>query len=236
MLEEILFCLEQLIFETNIIGRNAYYFLRRLIHDYKVDSNHRIKEWQWRVTQLNSYILYVPSDSLENCGASKVQFTEIDMCKILDYALPNSYCKKLFGIDWIIYEQEFIQTINKLQAIKPEIKAKVAKAKIGIELADIVYSNKGTKRNNNAKTKTSDTKKTTYKTCDKQYKGEYWKLKNSINAGRNNHNSGNKVFDKKQMRVINQMFKAHSSAKKEESNTKSESINDEQNVQIPFFH
>ena len=40
------------------------------------------------------------------------------MREILDYALPNSYYKKLFGIDWNIYEQEFIQTIDILQAIE----------------------------------------------------------------------------------------------------------------------
>ena len=80
-------------------GRNVYYLLRRLMRDYKVDLNRGIKEWQWRITQVYGYILHVPCDALEKRNAPKVQFTEIDMREILNYALPNSYLKKLCGID-----------------------------------------------------------------------------------------------------------------------------------------
>ena len=45
------------------------------------------------------------------------------MRKILDMALPNGYWKKLFEIDWIIYEQTFLKTANKLQGVEPKIKA-----------------------------------------------------------------------------------------------------------------
>ena len=45
ILEEIKFRLEELIFGTDMIGCNAYYLLRRLIRDYKVDPNWGIKEW-----------------------------------------------------------------------------------------------------------------------------------------------------------------------------------------------
>ena len=70
-IEEILFRLEELVFGTDMIGRNAYQLLRRLIRHYKVDPNRRIKEWQNRVNQLNGYILHVPCDSLENRNESK---------------------------------------------------------------------------------------------------------------------------------------------------------------------
>ena len=43
ILEEIIFPLEELIYGTNMISRNAYYLLRRLIRDYKVDPNCGIK-------------------------------------------------------------------------------------------------------------------------------------------------------------------------------------------------
>ena len=109
------------------------------MRDYKFNSNRGVKEWQCRINQLNGYILHVSCDALENCGASKVQFTEIDMREILDFALPNSYQKKLFGIDWNIYEEQFMKTIDKLQAIEPEFKAEAAKAKSDKELADKVY-------------------------------------------------------------------------------------------------
>ena len=138
-LEEILFCLEELIFGTDMIGHNAYYLLRRLMRDYKVDLNWGIKEWQWRITQLNAYILQVPCDALENYNAFKVQFTIIDIRKILHFTLPNSYWTKLFEIDWNIYEEQFMKTINKHQAIKPEIKAEAAKANSDKALADKVY-------------------------------------------------------------------------------------------------
>ena len=44
ILEEIIFRLEELIYGTNMIGPNAYYLLRCLIRDYKVDPYRRIKE------------------------------------------------------------------------------------------------------------------------------------------------------------------------------------------------
>ena len=78
MLEEIIFPLEELIFGANMIGLNAYYLLRRLMCDYKVDTNSQVKEWQWPMTQLNNYIMYLPSETLENSGAVKQEFTEIE--------------------------------------------------------------------------------------------------------------------------------------------------------------
>ena len=104
MLERIIFCLEELICRTNMIGHNTYYLLRRLMRDYKVDINRGIKNWQWRKTQLNNFIMYLPSEALGNRGSLKKEFTEIKMREILDIALPNGYRKKLFGIDWNIYE------------------------------------------------------------------------------------------------------------------------------------
>ena len=151
------------------------------------------------MTQLNSYIMYLPSKALENRDALKKEFTKIEMREILDMALPNSYRKKLFGIDWNIYEQQFLKTINKLITVKPDIKAKTAKAKSDKELADKVFGNKGTKRNNNGTTKVSDANKTPFKTCKKLHKGECWLLKNGGNAGNNNltWRNGGKPFDKK---------------------------------------
>lgn len=46
LLEEVTFCLEELIFGTDMIGRNAHYLLRKLIRFYKIDPNRGIKEWQ----------------------------------------------------------------------------------------------------------------------------------------------------------------------------------------------
>ena len=51
------------------------------------------------------------------------------MREILDFALPKSCCKKLFAIDWNIYEQKLLKTIDKLQAVEPKIKAEAVKAK-----------------------------------------------------------------------------------------------------------
>ena len=223
-LKEILFRLEELIFGTDMIGRNAYYLLKCLMQDYKVNSNQRVKEWQCRINQLNGYILHVPCDALENRSASKVQFTEIDMREILDFALPNSYQTKLFGIDWNIYEKPFMETIDKLQAIKPEIKVEAAKAKSNKALADKGYGVKGTKRNNNGTPWVADANKTTCKTCNKQHKGVCWKLNGGGNAGSNNRNGSSGAFNKHQMKVMNKMFKSHSSTKKDESDYKSEAL------------
>ena len=129
ILEEILFRLEELIFGTDMIGRNTYYLCRRLIRDYKVNPERGIKEWQWRMTQLNGYIMLLPSDALEKRDEVKQEFTELELREILHMALPNSYRKKLTGNDWNIYEQPFMSTVDKLVTVEPDIKAKAAKAK-----------------------------------------------------------------------------------------------------------
>ena len=71
-----------------MVGRNAYYLIRRLMRDYKVDAVRGIKEWQWHMNQLNDYIMLQLCNALENHGALKQAFTELDMRKILDMALP----------------------------------------------------------------------------------------------------------------------------------------------------
>ena len=43
VLEEVIFRLKELIFGTDMIRRNVYYLLRRLMRDYKVDANRGIK-------------------------------------------------------------------------------------------------------------------------------------------------------------------------------------------------
>ena len=72
----------------------------------------------------------------------------------------------------------------------------------------------------------TNTNETTWKICGKQHKGLCWKLNSSKNAGSNNHYSGNSAFNKKQLQVINKMFKFHSSTKKEESDSESEALAD----------
>ena len=167
------------------------------------------------MTQLNNNIMYLPSEALENCGMVRQEFTEIEMREILDMVLPNSYCKKLFGIRQNNYEQKFLKTVDILQLFEPKIKAQAAKAKSNKELADRVYGNKGTKYNDNGTSKVTDAKKTTYKTCGKQQKGEYWKITGG-NTGCSNRN-GNKTFDKKQLNFIKAMIKSSVSSKKKDS-------------------
>ena len=112
-----------------MVGRNAYYLLRRLMHDYNVDPHRGIKEWQWRMNQLNSYIKFMPSNSLEKRDGVKEEFTKHNLREFLDIALPNSYHKKLTENDWNIYEETFMKTINKLITYELDIKTEIAKAK-----------------------------------------------------------------------------------------------------------
>ena len=116
-----------------------------------------------------------------------------------------------------------MKTVDKLQAIEPEIKAESAKAKSDKELADKVYGVKGTKRDKNGTPRVTDAEKMTCKTCNKQHKGICWKLNGGINAGCN-RNGDNKVFNKKQLQVMSKIFKSHSSTKKEESDSESEAL------------
>ena len=129
ILEEIEFRLEELIFGTDKIGRNAYYLLRRLMRNYKVDAVRGIQEWCWRMNQLNDYMLLVPCDALAKRDAPKEKYTKLEMREILDIALLESYRKKLFGVNWNTYEQTFLETIDTLLRIKSEIKTEAAKAK-----------------------------------------------------------------------------------------------------------
>ena len=51
------------------------------------------------MTQLSNYMLLVPSGAFAKRGTTKEQYTEVEMREILDIALPESYCKKLFGVN-----------------------------------------------------------------------------------------------------------------------------------------
>ena len=94
-----------------MIGRNAYYLLRQLMRNYKVDAVCGVQEWCWRMTQPNNYMLLVPSDALAKRGVTKEQYTEVEMSKILDIALPESYREKLFTINWNTYKQSFLKPL-----------------------------------------------------------------------------------------------------------------------------
>ena len=107
-----------------------------------------------------------------------------------------------------------METIDKLQAIETKIKAEAAKTKSNKALANKVYGVKGTKRDNNGTPRVADANKTTCKTCNKQHKGICWNLKGDGNAGSNNLNGSNGACNKNQMKIINKMFKSHSSTKK----------------------
>ena len=63
-------------FGTDMVGQNAYYLLRRLMQDYKVNPSRGIKEWSDRVKTLLTYIPFVPSKDLENKEVEKKMFTE----------------------------------------------------------------------------------------------------------------------------------------------------------------
>ena len=92
-----------------------------------------------------------------------------------------------------------METIDKLQAIEPEIKSEATKAKSDKALADKVYCVKGTKRDNNGTPQVVDTNKTTCKTCNKQHKSVCWKLNGGGNAGSNNRNGDTGAFNKHQI-------------------------------------
>ena len=220
ILDEIIFQLGELIFFTDMIRQNAYYCLRRLMHDYKVNTVRGIKECQWCMNQLNDYINFVPSKALDKQNTLKEEFTEIDMREILGMGLPESYRNKLFGIDWNIYEENFYKTVDKLKNFEPKIQAEASKAKSNRELANKVYSTKGTKCGLNSSNKVAEVEKTTCKHCGKQHKGEYWSKK-----GNNNNNNNGKqqtTFGKREKDYIKQMIKSKSkSSKKNNSDSQS---------------
>ena len=114
---EILFRLEELIFGTDMIGRNAHQLLRKVMRKYAVDPNRGIAEWHIRVNQLNGYVEHVPHAALVNRDLPCKKYGEHDMREILDYALPRTYSEKLFNIDWDIYENPYKKTIDKLSLI-----------------------------------------------------------------------------------------------------------------------
>ena len=222
LLEEVMFRLEELIFGTDMIGRNAYYLLRKLIRFYKIDPNRGIKEWQIRVNQLNGYSLDVPCDSLERRNMPREQFDEFELREVLDFAMSISYSQKLFNLDWNTYEHSFAETVDKLVTIEPEIKAETAKAKADKDLKEKVYGTQGVKRNKDGSAKVTDANKSTCKHCGKLHKGECWNKNGSGkgNAGRNNKG---KAFNKQQMNQINSMFKTHSSTKNDSGFSDNES-------------
>ena len=221
-LSEILFRLEELIFGTDMIGRNAHQLLRKVIRKYAVDPNRGIAEWHIRVNQLNGYIEHVPHEALENRNVPCEKYGEYEMREVLDYALPRTHIDKLVNIDWNIYENPYKKTIDKLVAFEPEIQADRAKEKESRELKDTVYGTKGTKRKaTETRATNGKTSKTPCKTCSKIHKGECW-FKNGGgggNAGRNRGSGNNSAFNKQQLKIVSKMIK---SSRKDDSDSESD--------------
>mmetsp|Transcript_13540 Transcript_13540/g.14597 ORF Transcript_13540/g.14597 Transcript_13540/m.14597 type:complete len:83 (+) Transcript_13540:48-296(+) len=74
-----------------MVGQNAYYLLRRLFRDYKVNPSRGIKEWGDRVKILPTHIPFVINNALDKKGAENQLFTEQEMQEILDTSLPRNY-------------------------------------------------------------------------------------------------------------------------------------------------
>ena len=129
VVDKLFFCLGEIVFETDMVGANAYYLLRHLIQDYKVNINQGIKEKSDRIKQLQTYLPFVPSKSLDKRQASKEEFTKIEVQEILDNTLPKNYHKELTLKQWDIYKQPFRKTVDKLEAAKPVINQATATAK-----------------------------------------------------------------------------------------------------------
>lgn len=53
LLENILFQLGNMVFGTDMVGENAYYYLRNLIQHYEINPNQGIWEWMDQVQILN---------------------------------------------------------------------------------------------------------------------------------------------------------------------------------------
>ena len=66
-----MFRLGVLVFGTDMIGRNAYYCLKRLIRDYKISITRRDSEWKICMAALQSYIPYMPAKALAKKGEQK---------------------------------------------------------------------------------------------------------------------------------------------------------------------
>ena len=69
VVEELCFLLGEIVFRTDMVGQNAYYLLRRLFRDYKVNPSRGIKEWGDRVKILLTYIPFVINNTLDKKGS-----------------------------------------------------------------------------------------------------------------------------------------------------------------------
>ena len=103
VVEELFFCLGEIVFGTNMVGAKAYYLLRRLIWDYKVNPGRGIKEWHDRFKVLQTYIPYVPRKALDKRGAVKQTFTEQEKRDLINNSLPRNYHYELISEQWNIY-------------------------------------------------------------------------------------------------------------------------------------
>ena len=79
VVEELFFCLGEIVFRTNIVGANVYYLLRCFIRDYKVNPSREIKEWSDRIKELQTYIPFVSSKAWDKRRAAKQEFKAIEM-------------------------------------------------------------------------------------------------------------------------------------------------------------
>ena len=79
VVDELFFRLGEIVSGTDTVSQSAYYLLRCLIQEYKVNTSRGIKEWGDRVKRVQTYIPHVINKALDKKGAGKQVFIEQEM-------------------------------------------------------------------------------------------------------------------------------------------------------------
>jgi hypothetical protein len=200
--------LGELIFGTDMLGRNSHVQLKMTMQKMRTDPKRGIQTYHRRNLQFQSYLPEMSWEAGAMEDEPRVALTELQLRQNLATAISSDQMAKLVENEHNIWTQPYIATINKLENYEGALKVSRAER---AELAKVFAQSeqRNGKQKSNKRSRDSNTEggeKPKCKTCGKHHHGECRLKKNK---------SSSKPWEKKSSDVrqmtkqLNFLMKAH---------------------------
>ena len=160
---ECIHALKGTIYGTDSYGRNIYTKLKKQMRNSKINFIDGIRKW---ANRMNDYQTYLPDmlwESGEAVSRPITKFSEMDMREILENALTKVHEAHLQRIDWECLDEEYSETVSKLESMEQMIIRDNAMEKRLSSMEETVGKRSTT---------TSKSSYSKCKTCGKMHPGE----------------------------------------------------------------
>ena len=220
IIEECIHTLKFEIFGNDSHGKNSYTKLKRQVRSLRVDFTNGIRKWASRVEDFQSYLTDTLWEPGEKWGETMQAFTEMELREILDGSLHPAYHAQLINLDWDIFENDYSETLAKLESIEPHVIQNYMHEK---RLAALEGTKGDPHKKGKANHVTPKTERTACKICGKFHKGtcRYAKPGDTSSTSTSNNNRSNdrkrKFTNKEFINVMQTFFQQNADTKASES-------------------